>query len=85
MNIFLCYKSLEIKWKTHADDRTEHMLYVSFRRASERNVFYERTIEQDDLRITRQAPESMALKWQNGIISNYEYLLYLNRYMVNMI
>lgn len=33
------------------------------------------------VKITQTEPESMTLKWQNGIISNYDYLLYLNRYV----
>lgn len=37
-------------------------------------------MEQENLNITSTEPESMILKWQNGIISNYDYLLYVNRY-----
>lgn len=55
------------------------MLYVSFRNQMERDEFYDKTLEQDRVKLTYTEPESMTLKWQNGIISNYEYLLYLNR------
>lgn len=32
-----------------------------------------------ELEDTRQ--ENMALRWQNGAISNFEYLMYLNRFV----
>lgn len=70
------FKSLEIKW---SDDDSDRMLYVSFRNESERDAFYDQTIQQSCVKITQTEPESMTLKWQNGIISNYDYLLYLNR------
>lgn len=52
---------------------------MSFRNQSERDEFYEQTMQQNCVKITQTEPESMTLKWQNGIISNYDYLLYLNR------
>lgn len=57
------------------------MIYVSFRNQSERDEFYEQTMQLNCVKITQTEPESMTLKWQNGIISNYDYLLYLNRYV----
>lgn len=36
-------------------------------------------MEQEDLEIKQTEPESMTLKWQNGLISNFDYLMYLNR------
>lgn len=73
---FYLLKGLEIKW---TENDSERMLYVSFRNKSERDEFYEQTISQSCVKITYTEPESMTLKWQNGIISNYDYLLYLNR------
>uniref|UniRef100_U5EY84 Putative neutral sphingomyelinase n-smase activation associated factor n=1 Tax=Corethrella appendiculata TaxID=1370023 RepID=U5EY84_9DIPT len=59
-------------------DSNINLLYVSFRNESDRNTFYERTCEQNDLQIVEQIPESITLQWQNGLLSNYDYLLYLN-------
>lgn len=75
-NFFL--KSLEIVWNDCSNVLTD-ILYVAFRNETERNSFYDKTMAQDSVRITKMEPESMTLKWQNGVISNYDYLLYLNR------
>lgn len=69
-------QGLEIKWRENDNER---LLYVSFRNQSERDEFFEMTMQQDCVKITQTEPESMTLKWQNGVISNYDYLLYLNR------
>lgn len=78
-----CSQSLEIKWTddggSSSSTRAESTIYVSFRNGLERDEFYDKAMEQDELCITHTEPESMTLKWQNGVISNYEYLLYLNR------
>lgn len=71
-------KSLEIVWKDSANDKTD-LLYVAFRNETDRNTFYEKTMAQDGVSIAKIKPETMTLKWQNGAISNYDYLLYLNR------
>lgn len=70
------FQGLELKW---LENQKEHTLYVSFRNPSERDQFFVKCQEQDRIKITQAEPESMTLKWQNGIISNYDYLLYLNR------
>lgn len=67
---------MEINW---TEDGKENVLYVSFRNQSERDEFYDRIMEQERISIPDTEPESMTLKWQNGVISNYDYLLYLNR------
>lgn len=73
---FNLLQGLEIKWRENDNER---LLYVSFRNQSERDEFFEMTMQQDCVKITQTEPESMTLKWQNGVISNYDYLLYLNR------
>lgn len=72
-------QSLELKW---TENQRERILYVSFRNQSERDTFYKNTMSQERLHITQTVPESMTLKWQNGVISNYSYLLYLNRFAI---
>lgn len=69
-------QSLEIKYN---ENEKENILYVSFRNQDERDAFHTRTLAVERLNITQMEPESMTLKWQNGVISNYNYLLYLNR------
>lgn len=69
-------KGCEIKWY---ENDSERLLYVSFRNQNECDEFYEQAMQQNCVKISYTEPESMTLKWQNGIISNYEYLLYLNR------
>lgn len=54
---------------------------MDFRNATELTAFYAEAMRQEDLQITETQPESMTLKWQNRIISNYDYLLYLNRFV----
>ncbi|XP_029730273.2 protein FAN [Aedes albopictus] len=71
----LRHVGLEVRW-TQGDQ--EKLLYVSFRNQSERDDFFNNVTQQEDFSVVEQIPESITLKWQNGIISNYEYLLYLN-------
>lgn len=71
-------QSLEIVWKDSINDKTD-ILYVTFRNETERNSFYDKTMAQESVSIAKIKPETMTLKWQNGAISNYDYLLYLNR------
>jgi hypothetical protein len=33
------------------------------------------------LELNDTGQENMTLKWQNGVISNFDYLMYLNRYI----
>lgn len=66
---------MEIKW---ISDDKEKLLYISFNNQNDRDNFYSNTLNQNELNLQTTEPESMTLKWQNGIISNYDYLLYLN-------
>ncbi|XP_055603286.1 protein FAN-like [Uranotaenia lowii] len=79
----LRHVGLEIKWRpsesTILDDREDsRLLYVSFRNSSDRDNFYAQVTAQPEFSVVEQIPESITLKWQNGLISNYDYLLYLN-------
>lgn len=64
---------LEIYWNNN-----DH-LYVSFKNVTERNDFITLVEEQPDFKLPNVEQHSMTLKWQNRLISNYHYLLYLNR------
>lgn len=53
-------------------------LFLSLRNRDERNELYDKLLQQNALRLENAEPENMTLLWQNGVISNYDYLLYLN-------
>lgn len=54
--------------------------YLALRNSSERDNLYEMMIQQPKLKLVALQQDVMTLQWQNGVISNYDYLLYLNRY-----
>lgn len=71
---------LEITWcpprRTRGDE--DELIYVSFKFDCDRDQFYNSVVHQPDFNVVVKEPESMTLQWQNGVISNYDYLLYLN-------
>nr|CAD7461018.1 unnamed protein product [Timema tahoe] len=54
-------------------------LYLSFKSPEERDMLYQGLIGQQSLTLDNTDQEMMTLQWQNGVISNYDYLMYLNR------
>ncbi|KAL3859053.1 hypothetical protein ACJMK2_009289 [Sinanodonta woodiana] len=60
------------------DGSTFPHLYLSLKSQQDRDVLYEKLIQQSDVMIEDPGPEDWTLRWQNGFVSNYEYLLYLN-------
>ncbi|KAH6946918.1 hypothetical protein HPB50_016143 [Hyalomma asiaticum] len=54
-------------------------LFLSFKTQQERDELYEKLLKQEALDIEDSGQENMMLLWQSGIISNYDYLLYINR------
>ncbi|XP_066246823.1 protein FAN-like [Euwallacea similis] len=53
-------------------------IYLSFVNPTERNNLYKKIMEQPELKLDNLEQNVITLQWQNGIISNYEYLLYIN-------
>lgn len=53
-------------------------LFLSFKSKDERDDLYEKLMSQSVLRLEDSGQENMTLLWQNGVISNYDYLLYIN-------
>ncbi|XP_012940404.1 protein FAN [Aplysia californica] len=53
-------------------------LYLAFNTEESRNQLYEEILSLPDLSLEDTGQEDMTLKWQSGVISNYDYLLYLN-------
>ena len=56
-------------------------LYLVFTNGLARDIFVEKLLEQPMLRLDESDQEKMTLRWQNRVLSNYDYLLYLNRYV----
>ncbi|ERL95389.1 hypothetical protein D910_12653 [Dendroctonus ponderosae] len=53
-------------------------IYLSFSSQGERDQLYEKLLEQPELTLNNLEQNVITLQWQNGVISNYEYLLYVN-------
>uniref|UniRef100_A0A182W5G0 WD repeat-containing protein 55 homolog n=1 Tax=Anopheles minimus TaxID=112268 RepID=A0A182W5G0_9DIPT len=70
---------LKIRWnEKQSSGGTDQCLYLVFRNQADRDECWRSISGQQDYAATEQSPESMTLKWQNGLVSNYDYLLYLN-------
>ncbi|XP_044266497.1 protein FAN-like isoform X1 [Tribolium madens] len=53
-------------------------IYLSFRSQEKRDHLYENLLNQPVLKLEELDQDMMTLQWQNGIISNYDYLQYIN-------
>lgn len=62
----------------YSSDNTNSHIYLSFRNQNERDGFYENLLEQPELQLNNIEQNVITLQWQNGIISNFDYLLYIN-------
>ncbi|XP_067007294.2 protein FAN isoform X2 [Anabrus simplex] len=61
-------------------DNSSHVthLFLSLKSPADRDTLYHSLLSQSALRLENTEQEMMTLQWQNGVISNYDYLLYLN-------
>jgi factor associated with neutral sphingomyelinase activation len=53
-------------------------LYLTFKSKAERDALYHGLLDQPSVHLENTNQEVMFLQWQNGVLSNYDYLLYLN-------
>lgn len=53
-------------------------IYVAFRTQNDRDAMYNALLE-SGLNLNEIEQDVMTLQWQNGYVSNYDYLMYLNR------
>lgn len=53
-------------------------IYLTFRYERDRNRIYKTLEESPNVNLEKVHAEEMTLQWQNGIVSNYDYLMYLN-------
>eukprot|EP00039_Didymoeca_costata_P007268 m.97938 g.97938 ORF g.97938 m.97938 type:complete len:922 (-) comp13618_c1_seq2:66-2831(-) len=56
----------------------ETVLFLSFAETSERDTFYNGLIQQELVKPENKTQGNLLLQWQNGEISNYDYLMTLN-------
>ncbi|XP_029671745.1 protein FAN-like isoform X3 [Formica exsecta] len=68
---------LEIKWTRQADNKFEH-LFLSFQNQDGRDKLYENLLKQSMVSLETVPQNQMKMRWQNGYISNYDYILYVN-------
>lgn len=68
---------LEIKWLKLPDNK-EECLFLSVKNQDDRDKLYNKIIEQPLLKLDIVPQNQMTIQWQNGGLSNYDYLLYIN-------
>ncbi|XP_047515344.1 protein FAN-like isoform X1 [Pieris napi] len=61
-----------------SDDSAVSHIYLSFQSTKERDKLYNILETLPNVSLERVHIEEMTLQWQNGIVSNYDYLAYLN-------
>lgn len=71
-------QGLEIKWVRQADNKIEH-LFLSFQSQDGRDKLYENLFKQSMVSLETIPQNQITMRWQNGYISNYDYILYVNR------
>ena len=70
----LSQRGLEIFFGEH------EVLYLSFPDAKKRSEFYAALTAQSAVVLKEEVKGNIMLKWQNGEISNYDYLMHLNNF-----
>ncbi|CAH1778819.1 unnamed protein product, partial [Owenia fusiformis] len=60
------------------DDVKNSHLYIKLPSREERDNLFTKILSQSETQLDDIAQDNMTLKWQNGLLSNYEYLMYLN-------
>ncbi|XP_001606594.3 protein FAN [Nasonia vitripennis] len=68
---------LEIKWLRQPGTKPEHF-FLATRGQQERDALYTNLLAQSSLQIETIHQNHMTMQWQNGSLSNYDYLLYIN-------
>ncbi|KAJ8681165.1 hypothetical protein QAD02_016952 [Eretmocerus hayati] len=68
---------LEIRW-TQSLDNVDEIFFLATKTQEERDSLYTNLLNQSALKIETVHQNHMTVQWQNGSLSNYDYLLYLN-------
>lgn len=53
-------------------------LYLTLKTQEARDSLYKALLDLPELQLNHSDQEIMTLRWQNGVLSNYDYLIYLN-------
>ncbi|CAF4582282.1 unnamed protein product [Rotaria sp. Silwood1] len=73
------YIGCELQFKVAQQEHNQKkILYLVFANETICTIFYDLVLAQPSVRIDSTSFENMTLRWQQGTISNYDYLLYLN-------
>lgn len=77
---------MEIKYvvSSASDEKIKHF-FISTTTQEQRDLLYDHLLGQKNLKIETITQNQMTLQWQNGSISNYDYLLYINRFFHELI
>ncbi|XP_032667732.1 protein FAN-like isoform X1 [Odontomachus brunneus] len=68
---------LEIKWIRQVGGKIEY-LFLSFQSQEKRDRLYEDLLKQSAVSLETVPQNQMLLRWRNGYLSNYDYILYIN-------
>ncbi|CAK9813216.1 Protein FAN [Anthophora quadrimaculata] len=68
---------LEIKWLKQPENKVEH-LFISLKNENDRDELYVSLLNQSAVSLERVPQDHITIRWQNGSLSNYDYLLYIN-------
>jgi len=69
----LIFQGLELKYEHNKQ------LYLTFKNTELRDYLYNNLLNHPKIDVEKHESYLMTLKWQNGALSNYDYLCYLNR------
>lgn len=56
----------------------DQYLYLTLKTQGARDTLYNALLDIPELQLSHSDQEIMTLRWQNGVLSNYDYLMYLN-------
>lgn len=76
--ILIGKQGLEIKWQKQPDGKTEY-LFLSLNNQGDRDELHRKLLDQSAVSLQTVPQNQMTMRWQNGSLSNYDYLLYINR------
>ncbi|CAK1544164.1 unnamed protein product [Leptosia nina] len=68
----------QVGLEIYCENSSVSHVYLAFQSNEERNRLYNVLETLPNVHLERAHIEEMTLQWQNGIVSNYDYLIYLN-------
>ncbi|XP_015523883.2 protein FAN isoform X1 [Neodiprion lecontei] len=69
---------LEIVWRMRGPEAKKEHLFLSMRSHIDRDNLYRRLLDQSEVSLETVQQNQMTMQWQNGCLSNYDYLIYIN-------